>query len=218
MSSIFIRKYKDSDYDEVLNISYKTGYMGNDLHGTGKFDDVKLFGYLFCVYYLNYEKDNCFVAIDKDENSKVVGYIIGTLNTKKQQKAFLRKMLLKISKRLIYTLFKYPETFKNIRCIIRNRAWKLIPNDFYTKYPAHFHINILGTYQDKGIGHSLLVQFEDHVKKKGIYGIHLKTSNKNYRANKFYIKNGYNTFLECNDNFWDGIEDYMTIIFTKNLN
>jgi len=217
MSNIMIRKYEDSDCDDVLNISYRTGYMGNDLEGTGRFDDAKLFGYFFCIYYLIYEKEHCFVAVDKDNNYKVVGYIIGTLNTKNQHRLFVQKMLLKIIRRLTYTLLKYPRTFRSIMNITKNKSWRFIPKAFYSTYPVHFHINILNEYQGKGIGNSLLVKFEEHVKRTGNMGIHLKTSNKNYSAIKFYLKNGYSKLLEFDDILWECVEDYKTIIFVKKL-
>ena len=217
MSKILIRKYQDSDWDEVLSISYKTGYMGNDLEGTGRFDDIRLFGYLFCIYYLIYEQEHCFVAIDENSNYKVVGYIIGTLDTKNQHRLFMKKMLLKISKRLVYTLFKYPKTFRSVMNILKNKSWRLIPRAFYYNYPVHFHINILAEYQGKGIGNQLLAKFEDHVKENGSTGIHLKTSNKNYNAIKFYLKNGYCKLFELDDTLWEGIENYKTIILVKKL-
>ena len=217
VSAIFIRKFQDSDYNDVLNISYKTGYMGNDLNGTGEFDDVKLFGYFFCIYYLIYEKEHCFVAVDKDNNYKVIGYIIGTLNTKVQQHLFLRKMILKISRRMIYTLFRYPKTLKNILNMSKNKSWKFLPKNFYDNYPVHFHINIISGYQGKGIGNLLLGRFEQHVQENGGTGIHLKTSNKNCKAIRFYQKRGYTKFLEFDDTLWKSVDDYKTIIFVKSL-
>jgi ribosomal protein S18 acetylase RimI-like enzyme len=216
MSKILIRRYQDSDCGDVLNICYRTGYMGNDFEGTRKFDDSKLFGYFFCLHYLLYEKEHCFVAIDEDRDYKLVGYIIGTLDTKKQQTLFLRKMLFKISGRLVYAFFKYPETFRSVMNMLKNRSWRLIPRSFYSNYPVHFHINILAEYQHKGIGSSLIAKFEDHIKKNGSMGIHLKTSNKNYSAIQFYYKNGYRKLFEFNDTLWKGVEDYKTIILIKN--
>jgi len=217
MSRIIIRKYQNPDCKDVLKICYKTGYMGNDLESTGKFDDMKLFGYFFCMYYLLYERDHCFVAVDKDNNCKVVGYIIGTLDTNIQIRLFIKKMLIRIGLRILYTIWKYPDTFKNIMNMLKNRTRKYTPKSLYCDYPAHFHINLLPEYQGMGIGMLLLTEFEVHVKGSAGKGIHLKTSNKNYNAIKFYEKNGYVKLLEFTDILWVGIENYKTVIFTKKL-
>lgn len=220
MPEILIRKYNDTDFEQILNICYKTGYMGKDLEGTGKFDDKKLFGYFFCAYYLFYEKEHCFVAVDSDHNNRVVGYIIGTMNTKRQILMFIIKMCWRIGLRLLYTLCMYPSTLRSIRNMFKNKAYKNIPKNFYNEFPAHLHINLLPEYQSRSIGTSLLTTFENHVRNNSDIheiGIHLKTSNKNCSAVKFYTKNGYVKLLEFFDTLWGNVENYKTIIFVKKL-
>lgn len=220
MPEILIRKYIDTDFEQVLNICYKTGYMGKNLKGTGKFDDRKLFSYFFCSYYLFYEKEHCFVAVDSDHDNRVVGYIIGAANTKKQITMFIIKMSWRIGLRLLYTLFKYPSTLKSIRNILKNKTYKHIPKNFYNEYPAHLHINLLPEYQGKSIGTLLLSAFENHIRNNpdsSKKGIHLKTSNINSKAVKFYTKNGYTKLLEFPDTLWGNVENYKTIIFVKHL-
>ncbi|HOJ10933.1 MAG TPA: GNAT family N-acetyltransferase [Clostridiales bacterium] len=220
MPEILIRKYNDTDLEQVLNICHKTGYMGKDLEGTGEFGDRKLFGYFFCAYYLLYEKEHCFVAVDSEHDNMVVGYIIGTMNTKRQIIMFMMKMSWRIGLRLLYTFCMYPSILKSIRNMLKNKTYKYMPKNLYNEYPAHLHINMLPEYQGRSIGTSLLATFENHIKNNpGIQekGIHLKTSNKNCSAIKFYIKNGYTKLLEFSDTLWGNVEDYKTIIFVKKL-
>jgi hypothetical protein len=70
-----IRSARKSDASAIGEVCYRTGFMGEDLTGTGRFEDPRLFALIFCLYYLWFEADHCFVAEDA---GKVVGYIIGS--------------------------------------------------------------------------------------------------------------------------------------------
>lgn len=217
MSRIIIRQCIKDDKDEILNICYKTGFMGEDLTERNHFNDKILFGYLFCDYYPLYEPNNCFVALDS-KNNKIVGYLLGTLNTSFQQKNFLLKMSGKIFTRIISTtIWKYPESFKNVVNFIKNLDIKDEPSDLYKSYPAHLHINILPQYQYFGIGSMLIDKFEDYIKQSNIKGIHLRTSNYNTKALPFYYKKGYKLIYQKEGSAWIGVNDYSNIILGKDL-
>ena len=55
---IIIRPYQSKDRQGVIEVLYRTGYMGED--AKDYFDDKYLFGLLFGIYYLDYEPENCF--------------------------------------------------------------------------------------------------------------------------------------------------------------
>jgi len=106
MDATVIRRYIKEDEDEIINICYDTGFFGENLKNVNIFNDKKLFGYLFCIYYLRYEIENCFVAEDV-LNNKLIGYIIGTMNTKNQEKLFMIRMFWRICIRVLtYTWWK----------------------------------------------------------------------------------------------------------------
>lgn len=217
MSDIIIRSFREEDEAQILNVCYKTGYMGEDLTGKDIFNDIKLFGYLFCSYYYMYEKENCFVAIDKKEN-KIIGYIIGTLDSKRQERLFMKTMIPKILIRLFcYTLWKHIESYKAVKFFMKNLNFYNSNKNIYKQYPAHLHINILNGYQNIGIGGRLIEAFEKHATKNGVKGIHLRTSNKNLKAVPFYLKMEYKIIGENNDKVWKGIEGYKNLIFGKKL-
>lgn len=75
MRLIEVRQCVKEDAKEVLDICYRTGYMGEDLMGKDIFNDKILFGYLFCDYYSKYEPRNCFIAMDIENGNRIVGYI-----------------------------------------------------------------------------------------------------------------------------------------------
>ncbi|MEA4962352.1 GNAT family N-acetyltransferase [Lutispora sp.] len=215
MANIEIRRYSSRDKKRIIDICYKTGYMGEDLTPLNLFNDRNLFAQLFCLYYLRYEADNCFVAALNDE---AVGYIIGATNTKRQRICFALLAAAPILLRsLFYTSWKYPESFKAFMHFVSNGDLSSEPEKLNANYPAHLHINILPEYQHLGIGSSLLKAFEKEMAKKNIRGIHLKTSNKNGKAIPFYIKNGYSIIYEKEERVWKGVNDYKGLIFGKKL-
>lgn len=219
MSEIIIRHCKSSDEKGILEVCYRTGYMGEDLTHRNIFNDVKLFGYLFCLYYIRYEKENCFVAVDKSRDDKVVGYIIGTINSKREEKLFKEKMVCKIAVRLVlFTSWKYPESFRQVLFFIKSLNLNKEPKNLYKEYPAHLHINILPEYQHKGIGRILMDKFESNARKNNIKGIHLRTSSKNIKALPFYDRNGYSILYEESCEVWKDVKEYKNLILGKKIN
>lgn len=213
---ILIRKCEKSDMSAIMNICYKTGYMGEDLTGLNQFDDPILFSYLFCYYYVRYETQNCFVAVDS-EKSQIAGYIIGTRNTKKQKKALFLKMGWRIIFRLLgTTAWRHPETIKTVLYFVKNLQPEEAMNQIYDEYPAHLHINILKEYQRMGIGEKLLTAFEGNIR-NDVKGIHLHTTSHNSKAIPFYHKMGYSVIKEHQSRMWKDVEDFRSILFAKSF-
>lgn len=212
-----IRNPTKKDLADIINICYRTGWNGEDLTGTGKFNDKKLFGYLFCSYYPLYEPEHSFIAIDK-QNNNVVGYILGTPNTVKQEKSFKTKMSPRIMLRtFLLSSWKYHESFSFIMRLRKNIGSNTTPKDFLDTFPAHLHIDILPEYQKKGIGSALIKKFEYHMIELSIKGIHLGTSSKNVKALPFYKKHGYNIYAEHEGSLWANDDDNKGITFIKKL-
>jgi ribosomal protein S18 acetylase RimI-like enzyme len=217
MENIKIRECSLDDLTAISDICYKTGFMGEDLTGSGRFNDRTLFSYLFCLYYPLYEIDNCFIAFDVNKN-KIIGYILGSRNTLEQEKRFMWKMVPKIALRMCtYTIFFYPGSFRAVLLFMRNLELKDIEKTVYMEYPAHLHMNILPEYQKRGVGSMLLDTFEDHMSDKKVSGIHIWTSNKNVKAVPFYSKHGYEIIYERENKVWNGIEEYKDVIFGKKI-
>ncbi len=217
MDRITIRGCCKDDLEAITEICYRTGFLGEDLAVTGRFNDRKLFGYLFCQYYVLYETENCFVAIDNEDNGRVVGYIIGTCSTKKQQRRFALSFAWRIILRLIFlTSWKYPESFATVWFFLKSFKLEEGLSIDYNKYPAHLHINVLGTHQRMGIGEALLEAFEANIRNKAV-GIHLGTTSMNNKAIPFYMKKGYSVLREVDGCIWNGVQDCRVIKFVKSF-
>ena len=220
-NNVVIRKCKKEDWRGIMEVCYRTGYMGED--ATGRFSDKYLFGLLFCLYYPWYEPWNCYVAESKAENDKIVGYILGTMDSDLQEKHFAIKMVPRIIFRLITTSWwRYPNVLKILVHLI-SQAPKVMEegtlgeDDLNKKYPAHLHIDILEDYQRIGIGSKLINKLETHLKKYRISGIHLGTSTRNIKAVPFYKKHGYKIIKIGNASLWPDASEEKDLTFVKKL-
>ncbi len=219
---VVIRKAKKSDIKDIVHVCYKTGYMGEDC--TGHFSDEKLFGFLFSQYYPEYERDHSFVA---EHDGKVVGYILGSPDTRIQGKRYIAKMVPKIILRMLfYTTLRYNKDFRMFlrEAVIGLKYLRLpkntnnVPHEKINEiYPAHLHIDILVKYQRQGIGERLMKTFLKHMKKLGVMGIHLGTSEKNTKAVPFYRKMGFKIVRIDRGNLWPDEPDVRSITFAKKL-
>lgn len=190
--SIEIRKIKIEDEGKLIDICFVTG----DAFLKKVFPDKYLFSLFWCLYYVWYESENSFVAID-DENNKVIGYIFSTLNTKFQERNFKKTMRKKIWNR-INELNIHSLRTKIITFYLLNKPSTIKRNKILKNYPAHLHINILPKYQRQGIGWKLMKTLESHLKEEKILGYHLEVGAHNEVGLNFYQKYNLELLKETN--------------------
>ena len=188
--AIEIRKVKAEDETALIDICYITG----DPKLKQIFPDKQLFGMFWCLYYVWFEPENCFVAVDSETN-KVIGYILSTKDTEKQEKHFKSKMTQKIKarrKELHLQTFRSRVYTYFIINKIHTRKRRLL----YKNYPAHLHIDILPQYQRKGIGHRLMQTLEKHLESNNVIGYHLEVGVNNKLGISFYQKYGLELYAK----------------------
>lgn len=113
-ADVTIRDYQRKDEAAVQEITYRTGFQGEDLTDRGFFDDKRLFFLIFIYYYARYEPEHFFVAVDSG-NDAVVGFICGTTDTAAQQTRFQKAVIPRIALRaFLFTTWRYPRTFKTL--------------------------------------------------------------------------------------------------------
>ena len=177
MVGSIIRQYCLSDSQAIEDITYRTGFKGEDLTGRRFFDDKYLFYLIFIYYYTHFEPKNCFIA-DAINHHQIIGYVCGTTDTEKKELQYK-----KVIHRKLLTLLNLSR--------IQPRLVSSVTTDIILSYPAHLHINILPKYQRSGLGTRLIHHFEEHISQKGVRGVHLQTTNYNRKAVPFYKKLGY---------------------------
>ncbi len=199
-----IRPYQPRDLDALYDVCLKTGDIGED--ATQVYDDPKLLGHLYAAPYAVLEPDLTFVLEDSEG---VCGYILGAFDSK----TFYERME---AEWLPPLRAQYPKPSGDKKDWTRDDH---IIEQFYDPYikdaaltdhyPSHLHIDLLPRAQDSGNGRALMETFLAALKEKGSPGVHLGTSPKNVRAEKFYLKMG---FLELKR------QEPHTLVMGKHLN
>lgn len=166
-----IRRYEERDYEKVRQICLTNADVSPD---NNKVADFILL--MFCDYYIEQEPENCFVAVD--DNDEPVGYVYGAIDYDKYRKTFLAQY---------YPRIKAISLRRSCEAKIEMRD-----HEIYKKgYPAHFHIDVLASYQSAGVGSMLLSNFCDNLKRKNADGVMMICGKDNIGAQKFYKKNGF---------------------------
>ena len=219
MPEICIRKFQPQDEFAIQAITYQTGFKGQGLVGRNFIQDQRLWFTIFIYYYLRYEPENCFVAVEF-ANDHTLGYICGTPDTHAKVTCFNRKIVPRIIGRLFtYTIWRHPRSFWN--CL------RMLPmlddldsnetGQIAEEYPGHLHINLLPEYHRQGIGSRLMTKFEGHLRALGVTGVHLDTSNHNEKAVPFYHKHGYTIIREVGPVRHPLLDDLYFLTFAKKL-
>ncbi|MFW9922726.1 MAG: GNAT family N-acetyltransferase [Candidatus Thorarchaeota archaeon] len=190
---IEIRKLHPNDEKELIDICFITG----DEHLKKIFPDPYLFSLFWCLYYVWFEKENSFVAVDSTKN-KVIGYIFSTYDTYSQEESFKRNIYPKIKERMKELKLKSLQT-KLYAYFITNWPLTKKRKRLITEYPAHLHIDILPDYQRQGIGHRLMKTLENNLQENKVKGFHLGVGTDNIQGINFYKK--YGLTLAYSDHF-----------------
>ena len=171
-----IRKFESKDFEATKYVCL------NDMLGKEGYEKIiEYVEIMFCRYYLEKEPENCFVAVD--ENDNVVGYTYGVKDYDTYQENFA--------------------DYINAVAELENRRFlsealiEMYDHAIYKKdYPAHLHIDILPDYQSKGIGSKLIKAFCDNLKEQGVKGVMLIVGCENDGARRFYERNGFTLLQE----------------------
>ena len=170
-----IRPYDKKDRERVRQICLKNA---DCLYAPE--DTKKYILLMYCDYYIEQEPENCFVAVDANDNA--VGYIICAEDYERYARTFRAHYL--------------PEADAiSLRRFVEARLDLLSHSMFKSVYPAHFHIDIDEDHQREGLGTLLVAALKLHLKRKNINGMMLVCGADNKQAINFYKKNGFKTLL-----------------------
>lgn len=165
---MIIKPYEDKYFLGVRKVCLETAYFKNDP------DSLYL---MYCDYYLENEKENCFIAVNDDD--EVVGYILCAINYKKYIKIFKKEY--------------YPKLKRASKKHAKNAKLEMaLAKIMKNKYPAHLHIDILPNWQRMGIGSALMNALITHLAQESVNGIYLSCGENNTNARKFYEAKGFN--------------------------
>lgn len=183
---ITIRPYESKDRETVQKLCLANS--GIDLA------DEKLKQYIllmYCNYYIDMEPENCFVAVDA--NDEVVGYTYCAENYDLYESRFVETYL--------------PQAFSlGLKYYIDAKLDLISHSMFRNQYPAHLHIDIFDGYRGQGVGTKLLEALKSHLMSKGIRSLMLVCGSDNDGAIRFYQRNGYELLMTTHLGAAMGIE------------
>jgi len=189
--SFVIRSYQPQDRETIRWICSETGFMGEPIEVF--FEGREIFADLWSRYYLDYEPESCFVA---EVEGRVVGYLLGCLDTSRYEQIFSQKINPEIFRRCLREGFFFKrKNLQYVYRVIRSRwrgEFKVPMGWIKAEYPAHLHINIAPPeYRGKGIGKALMLRYLEYLKEHKIPGVHLGTTSRNKRALGLYYHLGF---------------------------
>jgi hypothetical protein len=161
-TSVTIRKYRESDRDEVRRICCDTGFLGESIEGI--YQDRELFADLFTNVYLDYEPDWSLVA---ESEGRVGGYLLGSVNPH-----FNRTLMLsgfhtacKMLRRLLTGKYsQHPRSEQFVRWMLTKG---LLEQPKHPEEAAHLHVNLERPLRQGLVARGLLVMFEDRLASAG---------------------------------------------------
>ena len=170
-----VRPYLDSDREQVERICLENAGCSE-----AKEETKKLVLLMYCDYYLDHEKENCFVAVDN--GGQVAGYIVCSENFNAYEKSFLEVY---IPQAATISARRYVDAKFNMLKFAMYRK----------EYPAHFYVNVSLDNQNMGIGELLISTLKAHLRKKYVRGLMLVCDAENETLIGFFEKNGFKPLI-----------------------
>ncbi len=214
---VIIRKYEPRDRKAVRHICCETGAMGQPME---RFQMGRTwFADRWSAYYTDYEPESCWVS---EVDGVVMGYILGCLDTKRQQKIQAEVIAPRIARKYKWLgFFLHPKNRlldKRIERSNQRGEWNSLQN-LADEYPAHLHTNLLAGYRGLGIGKQLMNAYMEYLYEKKLAGLHLGTSSYNKLAVPFYEKMGFKLMAKAKCTMYEGLidewDDFYVLQFAK---
>lgn len=172
---ISVRRYNIGDREQVEKICLENAGCANAP------EDRKAFTLLMrCQYYIEQERENCFVAVD--DNGAVVGYILCSENFNTYERTFTEKYIPKAAA-------------ISAKCYVDAKFDMLKFGMYRRYYPAHLYLDVALDSQNLGVGSMLLTALKSHLKRKFVQGVMAVCEENNEDQIRFFEKNGFETIL-----------------------
>lgn len=176
---ITIRKYKQEDKEFVRKICMDTA-KGSFAVKPKKREAVAK---MYIDYNINYEPENCFVAVDED--GKVCDYCTYACDMDKLKNAINKDLAKDVAKiNVLYAWFLKICTKTSIKLS------KLYGG-------SGFHLNVDDKHQGMSIGPQLLAVMGKHLQRMGYTHMYLVTENRKTRGYGFYMHYDFVEAKKC---------------------
>jgi ribosomal protein S18 acetylase RimI-like enzyme len=191
-STARIRNYRASDQPDVRQIACDTADAGEPverfLHDRRTAADV------LTRYYTDCEPESLWVA---ECGGRVVGYLTGCLDTRKQDRASRRILPKVMACAIARGLLLHADAWRLLAAFAGTVFLGGFPHPIdLTRYWAHFHINLRRDFRGGGLGRQLVDAFVQQVERAGVRGIHVVARGDNAAGRRFFEKVGFRLLFE----------------------
>ncbi|CAE6424009.1 unnamed protein product [Rhizoctonia solani] len=183
-----VRPATPADRPILSRICLLTGDAGQS--GEGQYHYPEMLGLVYAEPYVVVSPWFGFVLVD-DECGDVVGYILGTPNTREFEKNIKNQWYEGLKAK--YTKDPYPQGATDADKHIINLIHEpdTAPEEVIAMSQAHIHIDLLPTAQGKGWGTKLIGMAVEYLKQQGIDSLFVGIDSRNTRARSFYLAIGF---------------------------
>jgi ribosomal protein S18 acetylase RimI-like enzyme len=185
----FVRAYRPSDRDDVIEVCLRTAAGGGD--ATGVYSDDALMPEVFVLPYVEYAPELAFVV--DDGSGRVLGYVIGVTDTRAFVEWWKREWTPGFRARHpsagAPTGHNPGFTEEQLLEAGINPERMLIAE--VDEYPAHLHIDLLPELQGQGFGRRLIDTLRGALADRGVSAVHLGMDAANTGARAFYDRLGF---------------------------
>lgn len=180
--ALTIRPFHPDDSLPVHRIAADTAFFGAPVETY--LEDRNLFIDAFYRYYTEVEAGNSLVACAGGE---VVGFLMGCVDTPGQGRRWLQKSFPVFARKLLggrYTIGRLAFRYAAGLALAGLRGETAHADTAI--YPAHLHINIEKSWRGHGLGRDLIEAYLDFLRRQGIRGVQLSTTDMNEAACRLY--------------------------------
>ena len=196
-----VRPYGAADRGALHRIAADTAFFGDPVERF--LPDRRLFLDAFYAYYTDREPAHSWVACAAGE---VVGFVVGAVDTAAQQRSWRREILPRVAWRALrgryhlgWATWRY--TARVARAALRGE----FAQPDLVAYPAHLHINVDRQWRGQGIGAGLMAAYLGQLRRLGVPGVHLSTTDLNRAACRLYERTGFRLLDARPTTVWAGL-------------
>ncbi|GGI43587.1 GNAT superfamily N-acetyltransferase [Agromyces flavus] len=183
-----IRPYRASDRETIARICLLTAAGGGD--ATGVYGDDALMPEVYALPYVDYAPDLAFVV---DDGGIVGGYVLGVADTADFIDWYAREWAPGFRRRhpTPSPPTAHRPAYTEAQLIADGGDPERMRIAELDAYPAHLHVDLLPTYQGRGLGRRLIDTLRTALADRGVPAVHLGLDPANVGARAFYSRIGF---------------------------